>query len=55
MRDIGQGTVELAAVVAWIAGAVLAPGWWKVAAVFGPPYAWYLLIERVMQAMGLAP
>ena len=43
----------LLAVLAWIAGAVLAPGWWKLAAFVFPPYPWYLVVERAMQALGL--
>lgn len=49
INSIGYGI----AVVAWLAGAVLAPGWWKLAAFVFPPYPWYLVAERVMQAWGL--
>jgi len=41
------------AVLAWLAGSVIATGWWKLAAVVFPPYAWYLVVERLMQALGL--
>lgn len=52
MKHIVEGTGELLAVLAWIAGTVLAPGWWKLAAVMFPLYPWYLVVERVMQAAG---
>lgn len=39
--------------VTWIAGAVLAKGFWSTAAaVCLPPYAWYLVVERWMQLAG---
>lgn len=38
---------------AWLAGTVLAVGWWKVLAVFFPPYAFYLCAEKAMQMAGL--
>ena len=41
--------------LAWIAGIVLAAGWWKLAALFVPFYAWYLFVERLMQVAGLLP
>lgn len=56
MKDIMEGVVATLAIVAWIAGTVLAPtGWWKVAAFCFPPYPWYLLAEKAMQAIGWAP
>jgi hypothetical protein len=36
------------AIFAWLAGIVLAAGWWKIAAFAFPPYAWYLVVERFM-------
>jgi hypothetical protein len=39
----------------WISGVVLAKGaWLKVAAIFCPFYAWYLIIERVLIMAGIA-
>ena len=39
--------------VPWLAGIVLAKGFWStVAAVCVPPYAWYLVVERGMAVMG---
>ena len=41
-------------VIPWLAGVVLAKGFWSTsAAVFVPPYAWYLVIERVMVMAGM--
>ena len=40
--------------VPWLAGIVLAAGWWKALAVFFPPYAWYLVVELAMRSTGLA-
>ena len=53
MRHAVEGIGWLLAIVAWLAGMVLAPGWWKLAAFAFPPYPWYLLTERAMQALGL--
>lgn len=39
--------------VSWIAGVVLATGFWSTgAAVCMPPYAWYLVVERMMAMAG---
>lgn len=53
MKHLMEGVGALLAVLAWIAGTVLALGWWKLAAFVFPPYAWYLVVERAMQALGL--
>ena len=34
------------------AGIVFALGWWKVAAFIFPPYAWYLVVDKVLEKMG---
>ena len=36
----------------WVAGTVVAHGWWKLAAYVVPPYAWYLVVERLMTKAG---
>lgn len=54
VKHVVQGVGNLLAVVAWLVGIVLAPGWWKLAAGVFAPYAWYLLAERAMQAWGLS-
>lgn len=39
--------------VSWLAGIVLANGFWSTAAaVCVPPYAWYLVVERWMVIAG---
>lgn len=39
---------------AWMAGIVLSEGFWLcLASIFCPFYAWYLVIERLMQVSGL--
>lgn len=38
---------EFIAILTWIAGIVLAQGWFKALALF-PLYAWYLVVEKLM-------
>lgn len=40
-------------VITWLAGIVLAKGWLKLLAFLLPPYGWYLIVERTMQAFGI--
>lgn len=49
MKNVGY----FLAVVAWLMGIVLAYGWLKLVAYIFPPYAWYLLIERLMKLIGI--
>lgn len=54
MDEVYLCLLSIALVVVWIAGVVVATGFWSTAAAICiPPYAWYLLIERVMQVLGL--
>ena len=49
MKDFVEGFVFTLAVMAWVAGSVIAaPGWLKLVAVLFPPYSWYLFVERAM-------
>jgi hypothetical protein len=42
--------------VVWLAGIVLAKGFWLTAlAICVPFYAWYLVVERGMQMLGMVP
>ena len=42
------------AVPPWLAGVVLANGFWSTTvSIFLPPYAWYLVTERVMALWGI--
>jgi len=48
MRDL----ITLIAALMWVAGVVLAKGFWMTAfTVCIPFYAWYLVVERAMQAI----
>ena len=53
MKYAVEGLGALLAVLAWLGGMVLAPGWLKLAAFVFPPYPWYLVVERAMQVIGL--
>jgi hypothetical protein len=44
---------EIFGIFGWLMGMVLAKGGWFWLALFIPPYAWYLVTERLMQAWGL--
>lgn len=49
-----QGIGYLLAVVFWIAGIVLAKGFWStLCAALLPPWAWYLVAELAMHRWGL--
>lgn len=44
---------KMFAVVMWVAGIVLAKGFWLTwLAIIMPLYSWYLVIERLMQVNG---
>lgn len=54
VREVVAFIVAATMVLSWLAGAVLALGPWStVAAAIFPPYAWYLVVERVMRMAGL--
>lgn len=54
MNNIINTIVTLLIVVMWLAGIVLSKGFWScLIAVLIPPYAWYLVIEYIMQVKGL--
>lgn len=53
MKESIETMASLALFVLWVAGVVLAAGWWKALAVFFPPYALYLCAERAMLGMGV--
>lgn len=36
----------------WFGGIAIAKGWFAVLALFFPPYAWYLAIEKILQLNG---
>lgn len=44
---------ELIFLIVWVAGVVIAKGfWWTVGAIFIPFLSWYLVIERGLQMLG---
>lgn len=54
MKTPDDALILLFIVPPWLAGMVLAKGFWlTAAAVFFPPYAWYLVVERAMVVIGL--
>lgn len=51
MKDVAAMLI----IMAWIAGIVLAKGFWStVAAIFFVPWGWYLIVERAKQSWGWA-
>ena len=55
MKTPDDALTLLFIVLPWLAGTVLAKGFWLTAtAVFLPPYAWYLVVERALVAIGWA-
>ena len=45
--------IKLVLIAGWIAGIVIAKGFWStLAAVLVVPYAWYLVIEKIMLVSG---
>jgi hypothetical protein len=46
--------IQLIGVIIWIAGIVIANGFWSTFfAIFIPLWAWYLVIERVLVTNGI--
>lgn len=53
MKYLTELAIAILTCLPWLAGIVLAKGaWLTAAAVFFPPYAWYLVIERAMIMAG---
>jgi hypothetical protein len=52
MKDLVETLSGGAFLFVWLAGIVLAQGWWKLLAVF-PPYALYLVVEKILQLWGI--
>jgi len=49
MKSATDFIFNLAVLVAWPCGAVLAKGFWSTLfAVFFPPWGWYLIAERLL-------
>ena len=52
MLELGKFFTMMLMIVIWLAGIVLAQGFNTVWAIFIPPYAWYLVIEKFMILQG---
>lgn len=46
--------ISLFLFVWWMAGMAVATGWWKIVAIFMPPYAWYVFIEKLLKSLGIS-
>jgi hypothetical protein len=54
--SIEFSTRSTLAVIIWIAGIIIAQGFWSTAfAVLVPPWAFYLVIERALYALRMLP
>lgn len=53
MKYFAQLIGSVLSVASWIAGVVIANGFWSTTiAVFFPPWAWYLLVEKCLIVAG---
>lgn len=52
MKDFAAGFIYTLFILSWLVGTVFAVGWWKMAAALFPPYAWYLVAERILEKLG---
>ena len=54
MKELAQTVTYVAFVITWISGIIIANGFFStLVAVFIPLWGWYLLLERIMQTIGL--
>ena len=50
MNKVAECIMSLVILVWWLAGIVLADGFWSmITAIIFPPWAWYLVIEAAMR------
>lgn len=54
MNQLAQQLLVLVLLFTWIAGIVIAHGWMKLVALF-PLFAFYVVVERILQAYGVTP
>lgn len=55
-NSMGDTVLILVGGITWLAGIVLASGFWlTVLAIVCPFYAWYLIVARGLQALGWTP
>ncbi len=50
--DIVEAVISIALLIWWLAGFVVAKGFWSTLACLFPFYAWYLVIQKVMIVNG---
>lgn len=48
-----KGVASVVLLFAWIAGFVIAKGFWSTAACLFPLWAYYLVVERLLQMWGV--
>ena len=53
MNDVMRGLGIFVFLIVWTAGIVVAFGWWKLLAIFFPPYGWYLLMDIILSKAGI--
>jgi uncharacterized membrane protein len=54
MKTYAEYTFRILLLAVWIAGIVLAKGFWSTFfAIFFAPYSWYLVMERVLTMNGI--
>lgn len=53
-RSLLKNLSGLLILITWLGGVVLAKGFWSTAfSIFIPPWAWYLVVEKIMMHFGL--
>lgn len=52
MKTLAEGLLALIVVFAWIAGFVLAKGFWSTLFCIIPFWSWYLVVERLLKLWG---
>jgi len=54
MKEIAGAFVSMTLLFTWIAGVVIAKGfWWTVFSIFIPFVSWYLVVEKILIKTGL--
>ncbi len=49
MSRLAECILAFVLIFTWIAGVVIAKGFWStLASIYIPPYAWYLVVEQIM-------
>ena len=49
MNRFAEGILVIIIVIPWLCGIAIAKGFWSILfSIIMPPYAWYLLVERII-------